>query len=40
MNQFESISYILYRLADNLQGSGHSLNVTTPHTIDHSGDVL
>lgn len=40
MHQFECICHLLYRLADLLQGSGHSLSVTTPDTIDHSGNVL
>lgn len=40
MHQFECIYHVLYRLADVLQGSGHSLSVTTTDAIDHRGDVL
>lgn len=40
LHQFDCICHVLYRLADVLQGSGHSLTVTTLHTIDHSGNAL
>lgn len=40
MHQFECICHVMYRLADVIQGSGHSLSVTAPDTIDHNGNVL
>lgn len=40
MHQFECVSHVLNRPADDLQASGHSLGVTTPHTIDHRGNIL
>lgn len=40
MHPFECICHVLYSLADVLQGSGHSLSVSTPDTIDHNGNVL
>lgn len=40
LHQFQFICHVLYRLADDLQASGHSLSVSTPDTVDHSGNVL
>lgn len=40
MHQFESIRHVLYRLADVLQSTGHSIRVTTPDSIDYNRNAL